>query len=241
MVGVKSLIGVSHGDVGISRRAVSQNGLVFSAPLWHPALQGASFCSLDHYRHLVTVTGATWPGILDGTDDYYTVPHNAILNAVGSRTIEAWIKAPALTGGRTNLVFKRLTVSAHPYEFRIAGTDDPVGERQKLNFNIWDGTNNPVIKGTAVVADNTWHHVVAIRGSQAFLYLYVDGVSDATPVADTATGSTANTDDLYIGSRQVVGSTNYFKGTIGEARIYNCALSAAEVLNNYGATKWRYQ
>jgi hypothetical protein len=47
--------------------------------------------------------------------------------------------------------------------------------------------------------------------------------------------------NLYIGSYNNGEYAQYFDGKIGITRLYNEALTASEVLNNYNADKGKYQ
>ena len=82
---------------------------------------------------------------------------------------------------------------------------------------------------TATEGDGAWHHIVAVYPDTTARHLYVDGV-----LAD----STTFTQDYFTGTNQVaVGNNNRnstptdaFDGLIDDVRIYDHALSAAEVL-----------
>jgi hypothetical protein len=85
--------------------------------------------------------------------------------------------------------------------------------------------------GTAVLGDtNIWHHYVgtydAVTGDRK---LYVDGQLDASAITNTVYNLSA--DSLCIGSR---GFGNFFNGLIYDARVYNYALSASEILTIVG-------
>jgi hypothetical protein len=80
-----------------------------------------------------------------------------------------------------------------------------------------------------------WTHVVATKSSNV-LYFYVNGVlySTASDLNTTFNGNSS----VYIA--QAHGGVNSLYGYVGESRVYNIALSAAQVLQNYNATKGRF-
>ena len=83
---------------------------------------------------------------------------------------------------------------------------------------------------------NNWHHIVATYDG-SIVKLYYDGVSRGTG-AGTSTGNlTNNIKTLTVASRAAEVSTN---ASIPVVRIYNRALSADEVFQNYNATKKRF-
>ncbi len=86
--------------------------------------------------------------------------------------------------------------------------------------------------------DNSWHHFAVIMttvtsGSNNNIDIYVDGVLNEQSLSSTASYSTASDNTLHLGARY--GGYNYFPGTIDEIRIYNRALSAAEIKAQYDA------
>jgi hypothetical protein len=100
------------------------------------------------------------------------------------------------------------------------------------------------INGTIIVTDGTWHNVGLRVRNDGGTYkgrIYVDGVSDSS---ESAIGSTTVTADFIIGARRNSGNTGLgylFNGKIANCFMYNRALSSAEILQNYNATKWRFQ
>jgi len=80
-----------------------------------------------------------------------------------------------------------------------------------------------------------WTHVVATKSSNV-LYFYVNGVLYST-ASNLNTTFTGNSYVLIANAHAGVGTLN---GYVGESRVYNTSLSAAQVLQNYNATKGRF-
>ena len=84
------------------------------------------------------------------------------------------------------------------------------------------------------VSVNNWSHIVATYDGTT-LTLYRNGSSVGTPA--TTTGNITNTSKtLTVGVR----GGNYFGGRIANAKIYNRALTASEIQQNYNALKHRF-
>jgi len=174
----------------------------------------------------------------DGVDDYVDVgdPPDGSLDfgADESFSIAAWIKCDDV-GGHSAIVGKRRCTGLHGYFYE--GYGFRVISDGTLYFGIEDTGNNGVsMYGNTAVADNQWHHVVAVRNATANkLYLYVDGNSDAESVTDSTSGSLSTAQDLWIGLHRTTVSNNpaenphYFSGLMDEVCIYNRALSAQEI------------
>ena len=84
------------------------------------------------------------------------------------------------------------------------------------------------------VSVNNWHHIVGTYDGTT-LTLYRNGSSVGTPA--TTTGNITNTSKtLTVGVR----GGQYFGGRISNAKIYNKALTATEIQQNFNATRSRF-
>jgi len=161
----------------------------------------------------------------DGVDDFVNVPHSASLNITGAITIEVWVNRTGTPEQFAGIVIKDNTDLGIGYGIGHAGIGVPAfkirtgGLYQMLTF-----ANFPL---------NTWRHVVATYNGSS-LQVFLDGnLSVSTP----ASGSIAtNSFPLRIG-RQERAALTHFNGLIDEVRIYNRALSAAEVRAIFNATR----
>jgi hypothetical protein len=84
---------------------------------------------------------------------------------------------------------------------------------------------------------NAWNHVICTYNGSTKI-IYVNGVQAAS-VNASGTLRTGQTNQ-YIGKYGAATNNFPFNGRIGESRVYNIALSAAQVLQNYNATKGRF-
>ena len=101
------------------------------------------------------------------------------------------------------------------------------------------GSNHPVISNTAIV-QNVWTHAL-VSYDGASWGVYINGAHDKTEAENV----TARYDSLqHNGIGCCIQSTGAvigrFSGKIAIARIYNRALTAAEVLDNYNSHKGRF-
>jgi hypothetical protein len=96
-------------------------------------------------------------------------------------------------------------------------------------------TNNFSIYGGSVSAGNWYQAVAIIDGTTATLY--VDGSQVATTTKAFTIGSWSG--NATIGRRGAL-SQSYANAQIAVVRVYNKALTATEVLQNYNATKGRF-
>ena len=88
------------------------------------------------------------------------------------------------------------------------------------------------------ITENAWNHIVCTYGSGTKT-VYINGVQRYQQTGLTGTIPTGNINQ-YIGKYGDAVINYPFNGRIGESRVYNIALSAAQVLQNYNATKGRF-
>jgi fibronectin type 3 domain-containing protein len=172
-----------------------------------------------------TITNATWSGAgngkyansltFNGTSAYVSVPNSASLGLTTGMTLEAWVK-PAAQSSYNTVIFKERT--GYYADALYANTDT-----NRPSANVYT-TGDHELKGTAQLALNTWTHLAATYNGSTLL-LYVNG----TQVGSVAfTGSiVSSTGPLKIGGNAIWGE--WFNGQIDEVRVYNRALSAAEI------------
>ncbi|MDP3014810.1 MAG: LamG domain-containing protein [bacterium] len=161
----------------------------------------------------------------DGVDDFVNAGNAASLQVGGSGksfTLEGWTKR-ASSGVYHNIIWQGTATKNNGLHFEYRNTNVFT-----LDF-YGNGLNTPI----AYTDVNEWHHWVGTYdGSTNARKLYRDGILVAN---DTATEDYLGSGTLFIGQR--VGGAYYFNGSIDEVRIYNRALSAAEISAIYNATK----
>ena len=155
--------------------------------------------------------------VFDGTDDYTSLGNPTALRDLTSGTIETVYYRDA-SSGTYQMVF---TDAGSDLEITYLGNT--------LQFYI----GNSGLSYTHAVTDQ-WFNVVGTWGS-GFKKLYINGAEVAS---GTNTGTDTGNRDRYVGGR---GANFPFNGEIPIAKIYNKALTASEVLQNYNATKGRFQ
>jgi hypothetical protein len=156
---------------------------------------------------------------LDGVDDYVSIANSFRLTSANF-TLDAWIK-----GDPGMEQFGRILDSGYATGFALGRNG---GGRQVL----FEFRGSPYLISNADAIDNNWHHVAVVK-SGGTATLYVDGAVQAS-VAVNAEAPT-NTLPLFIGYNPGEGTRGHWKGQLDEVRIYDRALSAAEVQANYSA------
>lgn len=159
--------------------------------------------------------------VYDGTDDYSHVGSSTILDITGNVTVCSWVY-PTSFANQGNIVSKNGN-AAYRMRFQTAGT-------------FWMYANGNQITSPLSYTVNNWYHAVGVFSSTG-LRMYING-SLVQSNASAFNPNYTSASNFYIGSLNT--TLERFKGTISVINVYNRALSAAEVLQNYNAQKSRF-
>ena len=164
--------------------------------------------------------------VFDGVDDYVTTG-KVLVPITGQFHIEGWVYL-----NNTNTVKLFVTQYNNP---------DDAGRFQCFfssdgTIRMFDGAGT-MPGGAASYSANVWTYVAFQRDSSNLCNIFVNGTKATPGATDTTTLENTNT---IIGSRGSNQAGTWFNGRMSNVRIYNRALSATEVSQNYNALKSRY-
>ncbi len=152
----------------------------------------------------------------DGVGDYVTVSNHANLQFGGGNfTLSAWVKIEG--GADWDFVISKHAPAANFYE--LAANNSGI-----FTFRIRNNTTKTITGSN--IEDDAWHHLIGMRNSGQ-IEIYLDGVSDATPVAETE-GDIDNAEPFYIG-RYGAGAGEEMKGIISDVAVWDTNLSSDEI------------
>jgi hypothetical protein len=174
--------------------------------------------------------------LFDGIDD--VVSFGNILNmGLNSWTMSCWLKFDG--GSGTFGIMGKTSYRSNMGRYSI------YVDNNYINAFFQPSTNSLIATPIAPYLDNKFHNIVLSINRTSMIYLYVDGVSVGTPIDISSSSSVDlnNSDNFYIGSYASSDGQSplyFFKGSMGQALIYNRALTASEVTNNFNVFKSRF-
>jgi hypothetical protein len=153
----------------------------------------------------------------DGSDDEVDLSSVPIGNR-SAWTFTAWIKT---TSTAKMTIYSEGNSGSDNYVYIDKRSDG------KVEYYLKNSPDWPIFSGTTVVHDGEWHLVTIVQRSPTNRELYVDGNSEGTNTEDSGTVSH---DVATIGTLNYqYGPTDYFAGNIDDVRLYDHALSLAEI------------
>ena len=159
--------------------------------------------------------------IFDGSNDHINFGNSSTLQQT-SGTISAWTKTSAPGGSFRGIIAKQGAYGLFYADSILVSYDWAAGATRSTGINI---------------VDNTWKNVVLTyqSGVSNGTFIYLNGVSVLTTTI-TIQSQVAN---LFGGAE--ANASQFASCQISSLNMYNRALTAQEVLQNYNATKMRYQ
>lgn len=218
-----------NADFQLNTESTQINGLV----LWLPLGTNRACSHIDRVRGAGFSEGGTPVWIADGERGWSLffddgVPeylrHSSFIGLTEPLTLAAWFRSDSITLTQGILSVGDV-VAEDDWSLQAAGGvgGDPIYAQS------WDGAVNSEAVSTTGYSANTWHHACGVFKASNDRAVFLDGGSKGT------NGDNRVVDDVDIVT--VAGTTDLtyapFSGRIADVRIYNRALSDAEVYEIY--------
>ena len=171
----------------------------------------------------------------NGTSSQVNILDNTLLEpGAGDWTMEGWVNQTVNTGSQV-----------------ILGKFDPGGGANDVSYAIRVSSGNVRADfGNGTTAMNTSNYTLTTGTWVQLVYVftnvannnvitYVNGAQQAT-TTHSFTSLLNTPSNLYLGSYNGGEYPQYYNGRIGITRLYNAALTADQVLQNYNANKDTY-
>ena len=175
----------------------------------------------------------------DGTNDFVDVPGIGISTSLNEGfTWGGWCKHDNLAGGWSWVLSCTNGNNAQPYIWFQLGKRTGEGN---IRFESGSFNSNGALDATANIADGSMHYLIGlwdkVNGKKQ---VFLDGNLIST--TNVTNGTIVDFGTLLIGCQclQNVTYREFWVGNISQVHIYNRALSAQEIKQNYNATKKRY-
>ena len=159
----------------------------------------------------------------DGVNDYVITNQFAISGT--DRTFELWMKTPGTTNYE-GILQQNSSVDNTSSKY-ISGFQGRTGISNAIYLIVGNGVGAESLETSIESYLNQWIHLVGIIKGSDELRIYINGVS----VVDRSISISPETVARYVMMGRV--ATQYLNGTIDEVKIYNRALTAAEVKASY--------
>ena len=192
---------------------------------------GTAWTDLSGNNRDGTLTnGPTYSGtnggsiVFDGSNDYVQCSGSLTVTAA---TFVAWIKRNGNQGQYDGILFSRGAVTTG-MNFQVSN---------QLGYHWNDAGNTYNWQSGLTIPDATWCMIaVSVTSTAATAYLCQTG--GTTTATNTVNHSSGNLNDIKLAQDDA--GNRFFNGNIAVAQLYNIALSAGEISQNFEADRARF-
>ena len=174
--------------------------------------------------------------VFDGSNDYVDCGNASSINIPNDLSVNLWIKIGLIDATWRGIIAKRESGGLTNYGINFNSSPNAF----QWYFNFWSGFKVLSVPLNTNFTTGIWYNICTIfqkSSTNTLAYIYKNGILlNSGTLSGNVTTSTAS---LNIGLSSGA-SGEYFMGNIAITQIYNRALSATEVLQNYNATKGRF-
>ena len=194
---------------------------------------GTEWYDLSHNAYTASIVG----GITHGSNNFnfngvgqYVNTHQSLSSE--NFSVGAWFRNNS--GGGANMILSKETIAGSPWNYRIWLANGTI----YADVSPSVGTISSLVSPTATYQDGQWYLVMFTRDATTWR-LYVNGAEISNKPNDVF-ASVTNSQELWIGRSYINGGSYQYLGDIGQVFIYDCVLSASEILHNFDDTKDTY-
>ena len=212
-------------DAGNSQSYVSASSDTFS-------LVSSNTGSIHNDVEFNSANQGSW--VFDGVGDYVNCGHISEIQNASKVTISVWAK---IDDTSFRILLGQSVALSEIFQFYYWGAD---------TLYIWIKSGNvgtvSTVDTSAIVSIGQWYNfTIVFDGTQAVnddrCKLYINGGSDVITNRGTMPTTFTNSTESFLIGR---GRNGYLDGEVANTQIYNKALTAAEITQNYNATKQRF-
>lgn len=173
--------------------------------------------------------------ILDGINDYILANSTSLNSAFSTSSVSHFVWAYPTSAGQIVVELGTTTINSSWHDTNIE-----ISSAGLISMSTWHGSLTN--KVTATRSFNNWYHL-GFSYNGTTLTGYINGVTVGTTNFTRSAPYLSGQQTYYaLGPNDStnMGTFGYFGGKISSFVVYNRALSAAEVQQNFNATRSRY-
>ena len=177
--------------------------------------------------------------VFDGTDDYVNIPNASSLSMASTNqvTVDVWVYPIGNGISSTREFLNKRNNDATTYvSYGVSWYSGNSGATNSVFSRIGFTDNTVSDLFSSNQSKNVWFNITETFNGTLHS-LYINGIIN---VSASVSGKTIKDTGQPVTLASYNGSTELVNARISNAKIYNRALSASEILQNYNATKTRF-
>src|SRR5882672_2189475 len=233
----------SAGTSTSSAASLTVNPLMPTAAYAFNEGSGTTTADASGNGNMGTLIGPTWTTAgrygnalsSNGTNAYVEAANSNSLNPGTAATFSAWVNVLAANADISSVINKWSQTIDDEYLFGLDSSNHLTFAWQTTGGNVWGRPSYNIVSGNAQVPLGTWTYITVVRNGPAISF-YVNGNLDATfGAAADANPFRSGINTLRIGGQNRGAASRVLNGMIDEVRMYNQALTPAQIQGDMNA------
>ena len=240
--GAQFTVAISNvtGNVTSSNALLTVNPLLPAATYAFNEGSGNTTTDSSSNGNTATLFGPSWTTAgrygnalsFNGTSAYVEAANSNSLNPGTAATFSAWVNVLAANADISSVINKWSQTIDDEYLFGLDSSNRLTFTWQTTGGNVWGPPSYYIVTGNAQIPLGTWTYITVVRNGPAINF-YINGNLDAVfSSAADANPFRSGINTLRIGGQNRGGMARVLNGTIDEVRIYNQALTPAQIQND---------
>ncbi|MGB4786353.1 MAG: DUF4082 domain-containing protein [Candidatus Acidiferrum sp.] len=227
----------SAGSSTSSVASLTVNPLMPTAAYAFNEGSGTTTADASGNGNIGTLIGPTWATAgrygnalsSNGTNAYVEAANSNSLNPGTAATFSAWVNVLAANADISSVINKWSQTIDDEYLFGLDSSNHLTFAWQTTGGNVWGPPSYYIVSGNGQVPLNTWTYITVVRNGPAISF-YINGNLDAAfSAAADANPFRSGINTLRIGGQNRGGTARVLNGTVDEVRMYNQALTPAQI------------
>lgn len=209
------------GPFSLNKDCPQAQGLVAWWPIGGPSSKNyiPDMAGISHFDNASGTTSRLtrgvnggWEGVYNGTSDYLLVA--TPITVATPISLHAFASSTSIATTQTMMSIGKISQQTEPAALLF------------VSSTAWaltqNGASNVQAQGATTLSSNVTYGVGGIWTTSTDRKVYLNGVQDGT---NTTSSTPSGHDGLYIGRRDILVTTQYFVGNIGECAAWNIAVN----------------
>ncbi|PYT94320.1 MAG: hypothetical protein DMG36_05070, partial [Acidobacteria bacterium] len=184
-----------------------------------------------------TLSGPSWTTTarygdalsFNGSSGDVEAVNSTSLNPGTAATFSAWVNLLGANSDISSVINKWSQTADDEYLFGLDSGNRLTFAWQTTGGNVWGQPSYNIVTGNAQIPLGTWTYISVVRNGPAITF-YINGNTDATfSAAADSNPFRSGINSLRIGGQSRGSLARVLNGTIDEVRMYNQALTAAQI------------
>jgi hypothetical protein len=183
----------------------------------------------------ITATSLTYASngsfSFNGSSNYMSLSGDVVFKTTGGHTVENWFKLDSVVSGNLYNFIGASSIDYHSWYWTV----------YQSRLAVWDKVLGGWYYGGTVIQPNVWYQAAMVTNDAGTsIQFYLNGINDGGTVANASFAASGSGLKIGFLGRGDAPNGRYMHGLMPITKVYNRALTATEIQQNFNALRNRY-